>query len=118
MTYCSNTKYFPSYSTYTGDAVSCTMNQGCSGGPWFQSFSFGSLLGVQTSVNSFVRNATPNVMYGPYFGSTVLSMYNRAKIDNGGSSSAATYYASSTICLLLFLCLHWERFHNVFHSSS
>ncbi|CAF3340640.1 unnamed protein product [Rotaria socialis] len=102
MTYCTNTKYFPSYSNYTGDAVSCTMNQGCSGGPWFQSFTFSSLSGIQTSVNSFIRTATPNVMYGPYFGSTVLSLYNRAKVDSGTTSSAAPHYIFSGIYLLLF----------------
>ena len=119
MTFCTGTKYFPNYSTYTGDAVPCGMNQGCSGGPWLQSFSFFNLSGIQTSVNSFTRNATPNVMYGPYFGSSVLSMYNELK-DNTGTTgtpsiprSEANCCLASTTLLLLLRALH-QYFHNSF----
>ncbi|UJR08403.1 hypothetical protein I4U23_012673 [Adineta vaga] len=100
MTYCTATKYFPNFSTYTGDALSCTMNQGSSGGPWFESFSFSTLSGIQTSVNSFTLAGTPNVMYGPYFDSSVLSMYNKAKIDTIIVFSDARHCNFSVILLL------------------
>lgn len=103
MTYCTATKYFANFSSYTGDAMSCIMNQGCSGGPWFESFSFGSLSGIQTSVNSFTRTSTPNVMYGPYFGSSVQSMYTRAEADTGTTQSGSAHsFNFSTILFLLF----------------
>ena len=108
MTYCTGTKYFANLSNYTGDAVPCTMNQGCSGGPWFQTFSFVGLSGIQTSVNSFTRSSTPGVMYGPYFGSSVLSMYNDLKDNTGTPSTPTGSKANCCLCstvLLVFLGL-------------
>lgn len=101
ITSCSSTKYFSGYSTYTGDALPCSMNQGCSGGPWFDSYNPSTFTGIQTSVNSFTVNATPNVMYGPYFGSSVQSMYNTVNGYKTSSTSAADYCSFLTILLIV-----------------
>lgn len=92
MTGCTATKYFADLSGYTGDAMSCSMKQGSSGGPWFESFTLSNLSGIQTSVNSFIRNDTPNVMYGPYFGSSVESLYDKA------ANSARSDISKSNLC--------------------
>ena len=105
MTYCTGTKYFANYSSYTGDALPCTMNQGCSGGPWFESFSTSTLSGVQTSINSFTRNATPNVMYGPYFDSYILAMYYSVQGTTSKVSSVVNHCFFSPICVCLLVVL-------------
>lgn len=106
MTFCNATKYAASISGYTGDALSCFMNQGASGGPWFESFSSSALTGTQTSVNSFIMDSTPNVMYGPYFGSAVQSLYQNA--NTAISSFASKQYVFLTSALLLFH-LAWRQ---------
>lgn len=53
----------------------CNMTGGSSGGPWF--IGSGSA-GTQNSVNSFGYNIEKNVMYGPYFGSSIESAYGIA----------------------------------------
>ena len=106
MTSCAATKYSASISGYAGDALSCTMNQGASGGPWFESFSSSALTGTQTSVNSFIMDSTPNVVYGPYFGSAVQSLYQNA---NTAISSFASNQYVFLASVLLLLHLAWRQ---------
>lgn len=54
--------------------IACNLSGGASGGPWFQGFNNSSGTGVQVSVNSLMAY-TGNAMAGPYFGSTVKSVY-------------------------------------------
>jgi V8-like Glu-specific endopeptidase len=108
MTYCTATKSFADIPDYSGDAMSCTMNQGCSGGPWFESYNISNLIGIQTSVNSFMLRDVPNVMHGPYFGSVVQSLYNRAK-DNGTCYSKANRSAFSVVVLLPLVFLQYLK---------
>ena len=77
------------------------MREGCSGGPWFESFSFSSLSGIQTSVNSFMLARTPDVMYGPYFDSSVESLYNEARNSTRADISKANLRASPAALLLV-----------------
>jgi len=55
--------------------IPCDMTGGSSGGPWFVGTGAG---GTQNSVNSFGYNTQTNVMYGPYFGSSIQSAYSTA----------------------------------------
>lgn len=55
--------------------IPCDMTGGSSGGPWF--IGSGSS-GTQNSVNSFGYNIQKNVMYGPYFGSSIQTAYSTA----------------------------------------
>ncbi|GAB3540827.1 peptidase [Arthrobacter tecti] len=52
--------------------IPCDMTGGSSGGPWFVGSGSG---GTQNSVNSFGYNTQKNVMYGPYFGSSIQTAY-------------------------------------------
>ncbi|OZM71022.1 hypothetical protein CFN78_22345 [Amycolatopsis antarctica] len=53
-------------------SIRCSMTGGSSGGGWITG-------GRLNSVNSFGYTTQPNVMYGPYFGSTIQSVYNQAQ---------------------------------------
>jgi V8-like Glu-specific endopeptidase len=55
--------------------IPCDMTGGSSGGPWFIGSGSG---GTQNSVNSFGYNIQKNVMYGPYFGSSIQTAYSIA----------------------------------------
>ncbi|WP_458115070.1 trypsin-like serine peptidase [Arthrobacter sp. D2-10] len=55
--------------------IPCDMTGGSSGGPWFVGSGSG---GTQNSVNSFGYNIQKNVMYGPYFGSSIQTAYSTA----------------------------------------
>lgn len=55
--------------------IPCDMTGGSSGGPWFVG---SGASGTQNSVNSFGYNTQKNVMYGPYFGSSIQSAYSTA----------------------------------------
>lgn len=55
--------------------IPCDMTGGSSGGPWFVGSASG---GTQNSVNSFGYTSQRNVMYGPYFGSSIQAAYNTA----------------------------------------
>ncbi|WHM41056.1 peptidase [Streptomyces sp. BPTC-684] len=59
--------------------LSCNMTGGSSGGPWFTGFSESAGTGLQVSVNSFGYVFLPNRMFGPYFGSEVQALYNKAQ---------------------------------------
>ncbi|WP_155853639.1 hypothetical protein [Arthrobacter sp. H5] len=55
--------------------IPCDMTGGSSGGPWFVGSGSG---GTQNSVNSFGYTSQKNVMYGPYFGSSIQQAYTSA----------------------------------------
>lgn len=55
--------------------IPCDMTGGSSGGPWFVG---SGAAGTQNSVNSFGYSTQKNVMYGPYFGSSIQSAYSTA----------------------------------------
>jgi V8-like Glu-specific endopeptidase len=55
--------------------IPCDMTGGSSGGPWFVGSGAG---GTQNSVNSFGYTTQKNVMYGPYFGSSIQAAYTTA----------------------------------------
>jgi len=63
---------------YMGQALSCNMGHGCSGGPWLQNVVDSTGIGYVTSVNSFMISNYPNVINGPYFDSNIASLYNSA----------------------------------------
>jgi V8-like Glu-specific endopeptidase len=61
--------------------IGCDMNGGSSGGGWvIDDGGNGSVI----SVNSYTRAGTPEVMYGPYFGSTAQALYNSAQGEAPG----------------------------------
>ena len=69
------------------------MTGGSSGGGWITG---GSL----NSVTSFGYNSVPNILWGPYFGSTIQSVYNTARglpdsITRGRPSSRGAAVHSS-----------------------
>jgi V8-like Glu-specific endopeptidase len=55
--------------------IPCDMNGGSSGGPWFVG---SGAAGTQNSVNSFGYSTQANVMYGPYFGTSIQAAYSTA----------------------------------------
>lgn len=59
--------------------MTCDMTGGSSGGPWFLDFDESTGAGVQNSVNSFKYVFDSSTMYGPYFGDSVESLYDRAQ---------------------------------------
>jgi hypothetical protein len=63
---------------YGGQALSCIMGGGSGGGPWLQSVTDATGLGVVTSVNSFTVRNLPNVIHGPYFGLEVMTAWSTA----------------------------------------
>jgi hypothetical protein len=65
--------------------IGCDMNGGSSGGGWVvDDGGNGSVI----SLNSYTRSSTPEVMYGPYFGSTVEALYDSVQGDAPGGVSA------------------------------
>ena len=62
--------------------ISCNMTGGASGGGWLVNLSGSTGLGFVNSVNSYKYVSGPkanvNDMYGPYFGSQALSLFNFA----------------------------------------
>jgi hypothetical protein len=61
--------------------IGCDMTGGSSGGGWVTDPSSGYLNGV----NSYKYASQPNMMYGPYFGSTVQALYNFAAAEPPGT---------------------------------
>lgn len=66
-------------SDFYGQRLPCNMGGGSSGGPWLQNVNEATGVGSVTSVNSFGHSSIPNFMYGPYFDSTIRSLYDTAK---------------------------------------
>jgi V8-like Glu-specific endopeptidase len=80
LVYCSGTA--KDDKTRTHDlGLTCDMTAGSSGGPWFLAFDERTGTGTQTSVNSFKYDAMPKVMFGPYFGTAVKALYDKAQKD-------------------------------------
>jgi V8-like Glu-specific endopeptidase len=65
--------------------IGCDMTGGASGGGWVADPSSGALNGV----NSYKYTNQPNMMYGPYFGSTVQALYNFAAATPPGSPGSS-----------------------------
>jgi V8-like Glu-specific endopeptidase len=62
---------------YVGQTIPCDMTGGCSGGPWLQNFDISTGMGITTSLNSFTINSISNHMNGPYFDSSIWSLYQQ-----------------------------------------
>ena len=78
LVYCSG-KAFDEF-LGTGDlGLNCNMTGGASGGPWFLSFSESTGTGTLNSVNSFKYSFSTKYMFGPYFGTDALNLYNAAQ---------------------------------------
>jgi V8-like Glu-specific endopeptidase len=79
LTYCSGRTYPDSHKITKDEGLRCDMTEGSSGGPWLTRFDSGTGTGVVTSVSSFKYADDPGTMYGPYFGSAVHRVYDRAE---------------------------------------
>lgn len=110
MTSCSGTKYSNDSSSYTGAAMPCNMTNGASGGPWLESFSFSNFTGIQTSVNSHKNVFLENIIFGPYFGSSVESLYNKVKGNATYSSGVQHVISASLFLLCLLQCFQYLFF--------
>jgi V8-like Glu-specific endopeptidase len=75
----------PSTSAPQTMAIGCDMNGGSSGGGWVIDDGGD---GAVISVNSYRRLTAPEVMYGPYFGSTAEALYDSVNGDAPGGASA------------------------------
>jgi len=78
---------FGCYSQYRGtdpvfnpatNWIDCDLTGGSSGGPWVIDFRSGGLLYVN-SVNSYRYTNNPRRMYGPYFGTGAINLYNAVR---------------------------------------
>jgi V8-like Glu-specific endopeptidase len=79
LTYCSGRTYPDSHRITRDEGLRCDMTEGSSGGPWLTRFDAGTGTGVVTSVSSFKYADDPATMYGPYFGSAIRRVYDRAQ---------------------------------------
>ncbi len=70
---CSGTVVQDTFGGSQDQGLSCDMTGGSSGGGWITG---GSL----NSVTSFGYTGVPNVLWGPYFGSVIQSVYNAAAV--------------------------------------
>ncbi|ASR38571.1 hypothetical protein BAY61_30270 [Prauserella marina] len=68
---CSGTARPDTFGGSDDQGLTCDMTGGSSGGGWLTG-------GNINSVNSFKYTVDPTTMYGPYFGSTIQSVYNAA----------------------------------------
>jgi V8-like Glu-specific endopeptidase len=78
LLYCQGTAANDRYGT-ADQGLTCDMTDGSSGGPWLSRFDPKSGRGTLTSVNSFGYDGVPNVMWGPYFGDEIHSVYTTAQ---------------------------------------
>jgi hypothetical protein len=65
--------------------IGCDMTGGSSGGGWVTDPSSGYLNGV----NSYKYSSQPNMMYGPYFGATIQSLYDFAAAEPPGTPQSS-----------------------------
>ncbi len=79
LIYCYGTVFNDTYGDTNDQGMNCNMTGGSSGGPWFYNFNTSTGTGTLNSVNSFGYTGVPNIMWGPYFGSTISSLYNTAR---------------------------------------
>jgi V8-like Glu-specific endopeptidase len=66
---------------YRGQRLWCDMGGGASGGPWLQGVDESNGVGYVTAVNSFILSSPSNYIFGPYFDSTIGSLYDSAKVN-------------------------------------
>jgi hypothetical protein len=59
----------------SAQGVGCTMTPGSSGGPWFTGFNPVNGLGTITSVTSFYYENLPDVLWGPYLGPQIKTLF-------------------------------------------
>ncbi len=86
LVYCAGTDAADRYSSgSTTYGVSCSLNGGSSGGPWFRDFVTNTGVGTVTSVNSYTYRGVKNRMFGPYLGSLAQNTFNTAKAATGNS---------------------------------
>ena len=74
LAYCAGTVVQDTSYGSQDQGLACNMTGGSSGGPWMVGFN-GST-GTLNSVNSFGYRGIKDVMWGPYFGSVVQSLYS------------------------------------------
>ncbi len=79
LIHCYGTVFNDTYGNSNDQGMNCNMTGGSSGGPWFYNFNTSTGTGTLNSVNSFGYTGVPNIMWGPYFGSTISSLYNTAR---------------------------------------
>jgi V8-like Glu-specific endopeptidase len=72
---CSSTVFPDVIGGTQSQGMTCDMTPGSSGGPWLIYFNDSSGIGYVNSVNSFLYTNNPNIMWGPYFGSAIESLY-------------------------------------------
>jgi V8-like Glu-specific endopeptidase len=76
---CSSTVFPDTIGGTQAQGMTCDMTPGSSGGPWLSYFDTSRGIGYVNSVNSFLYTYHPNIMWGPYFGSAVESLYQRTQ---------------------------------------
>lgn len=83
LRYCDSTLGYrdPGSSAPQTMGIGCDMNGGSSGGGWVIADGGN---GSVVSVNSYTYLGPPEVMYGPFFGSTAQALYNAAQGDAPG----------------------------------
>jgi V8-like Glu-specific endopeptidase len=67
---------------FNSQGISCDMTGGSSGGPWFAQSDTNAVSGAdsfQNSVNSYGYGTNSTTMFGPYWGSTTMKVYNYAQ---------------------------------------
>lgn len=74
---CTGTATNDTNNAFSTQGIPCDMTGGSSGGPWFIGTGSG---GLQNSVNSYGYKGS-SVMYGPYWGSDILTAYTSAAIS-------------------------------------
>lgn len=81
LAWCSGSTFRDSFGGTGSQGMRCNMTGGSSGGPWFIDYNASTGVGTLNSVNSFGYNTSSqrDIMYGPYFGSTVQSLYNAVR---------------------------------------
>ena len=84
LVYCAGTDSADRYSSgSTTYGVSCSLNGGSSGGPWFRDFNTSAGTGTVTSVNSYTYRGVKNRMFGPYLGSLAQTTFTKATTATG-----------------------------------
>ncbi|MDQ0617479.1 trypsin-like serine peptidase [Arthrobacter globiformis] len=67
---------------FNSQGISCDMTGGSSGGPWFargDTDAASSANGFQNSVNSYGYGTSSTTMFGPFWGSTIMKVYDSAQ---------------------------------------
>lgn len=86
LVYCAGTDSADRYSSgSTTYGVSCSLNGGSSGGPWFRDFATSTGVGTVTSVNSYTYRGVKNRMFGPYLGTLAQNTFSTAKTATGNA---------------------------------